>query len=167
MDVDHLKLEYIFYYGKLKARIISYLTIRDIIPLYRSNRFYYKTLKKELPQLFYLHFKRQQEKQQSVWVKNAKLYEKIFELFPSENTKTNAFKYLHFRIKPATYILPFLQEEQAELTRKDPPEEKEKPGRSGWKNWFNSEKNSKSLDRKDDGKFNLNALKSEEEFRKV
>jgi hypothetical protein len=40
-----------------------------------------------------------------------KHYEKVMELFPIENIKLNAIKYLHFRIKPATYILPYLQEE--------------------------------------------------------
>jgi len=46
VDLDHLKLEYIFYYGKLKQKILNYLSIKDIVPLYKSSRFYYKTLKK-------------------------------------------------------------------------------------------------------------------------
>ena len=114
------------------------------------------------------------EKRLTKEMKNAKLYERISELYPTENIKINAFKYLHFRIKPAAYILPYLQEEPLEFARKKEDEEKErererekeKGGKFTWRSLFNSEKGIKS-EKKDENKFSLSALKNEEEFKTI
>ena len=42
-------------------------------------------------------------------------YEKIYDQFPAENIRTNALKYLYFKIKPGGYILPYIQEDESSL----------------------------------------------------
>lgn len=41
----------------------------------------------------------------------AKDYEKIIDSFPSDNIRTNAIKYLYFKMKPGAYMLPYFQQE--------------------------------------------------------
>ncbi len=84
------------------------------------------------------------------------------ELFPIENIKFNAIKYLHFRIKPATYILPYLQEETEHPSPKLEPDTKEKERKFNWRGLFASEKQ-----KKEESKFSLSQLKNEDEFRRV
>lgn len=108
-----------FYYSKLKHQILAFLGIRDLAHLQSTSKFFYSTLKKQQPLHTFSVLKKQFSRQMSREMVKAKEYEKIFELFPVENIKLNALKYLHFKIKPATYILPYLQEEQAEAHKKD------------------------------------------------
>lgn len=75
------------------------------------------------------------------------------ELFPSENIKVNAIKYLHFRIKPASYILPYLQEE-IEVPQVE-NENKEK-SKFNWRGLFTNDKQ-----KKDENKFSLTQLRNE------
>lgn len=82
------------------------------------------------------------------------------QLFPSENIKVNAIKYLHFRIKPATYILPYLQEE-IEIPEKVENEAKER-SKFNWRGLFTNDKQ-----KKDQNKFSLSQLRNEEEFKKI
>jgi len=65
-----------------------------------------------MPFKLHAYYKKSYEKKITTDIESAKIYDRIYELFPEENIKINAFKYLFFRIKPATYILPLLQEEQ-------------------------------------------------------
>lgn len=39
-------------------------------------------------------------------------YERMFDNFPSENIRTNAIKYLFYKIKPGTYMLPYFQDDE-------------------------------------------------------
>ncbi len=41
----------------------------------------------------------------------AKDYEKIIDSFPSDNIRTNAIKYLYFKMKPGAYMLPYFQQD--------------------------------------------------------
>lgn len=81
------------------------------------------------------------------------------ELFPSENIKVNAIKYLHFRIRPATYILPYLQEEIEVPQVENEAKEKSK---FNWRGLFTNDKH-----KKDENKFSLTQLRNEEEFKKI
>ena len=36
-------------------------------------------------------------------------YKKVYDQFPAENIRTNAIKYLFFKIKPGSYMLPYFQ----------------------------------------------------------
>ena len=129
------------YFDKLRRRIIDYLDIGAVLNLSMANKFYRYTLKKELGGKMKEYFKGMYERRVDGEMRSAKLYERIYELFPLENIKINAFKYLHFRIRPATYILPFLQEEQVEIQKKEVEEEKDKQlGKFNWKFWGSDKK---------------------------
>jgi hypothetical protein len=38
-------------------------------------------------------------------------YERVIDSFPADNIRTNAIKYLYFKIKPGSYMLPYFQHE--------------------------------------------------------
>jgi hypothetical protein len=76
----------------------------------------------------------------------------------------NAFKYLYFKIKPASYILPYLQEDP-EVETKVEIESKDK-GKFNWRQMFTSDKN--KSDKKEEGqKFTMAQLKNEDEYKKI
>lgn len=58
----------------------------------------------------------------------------MFEMFPADNVKINAMKYLYFRARPGGYILPFLHEdyELEKLGEKEEIQDKDK----SWKSIF-------------------------------
>lgn len=119
MDLEHIKLDYLFYYGKIRQRVVAYLDVKDLLRLQQTSKFYYLSIKRRQARDFYLCLKKQYENRLTREIRDAKHYEKIYELFPSENIKINALKYLYFKIKPATYILPYLQEEPIDAPKHD------------------------------------------------
>lgn len=48
-----------------------------------------------------------------------KYYQKIYDTFPPDNIKSNALKYLFFKIKPGAYMLSYFQSEQEENDKSD------------------------------------------------
>lgn len=52
--------------------------------------------------------------------RSLKQQDKIIDSFPPDNIKTNAIKYLFFKIKPGAYILPYfqIQESQEKVQQK-------------------------------------------------
>lgn len=159
IDLDHLELEHIFYYSKLKHKILAFLSIRDLARLQTTSQFFYSSFKQQQSRHTFSVLKKEFSKLVSQEAKRAKEYSRIFELFPLESTKMNALKYLHFQIKPATYILPYLQEEQIEAHKKETEKAGKKEGRFSWRTFF--------ADKREENKFSLANLKQEAEFQKV
>lgn len=77
----------------------------------------------------------------------------------------NAFKYLYFKIKPASYILSYLQEDPEVEHTKVEVEPKDK-SKFNWRQIFTSDKN--KTDKKEEGqKFTIAQLKNEEDYKKI
>jgi len=66
-----------------------------------------RSLKREFLGVMWANYRRQLEEIRV----QAKDYEKIIDSFPSDNIRTNAIKYLYFKMKPGAYMLPYFQQD--------------------------------------------------------
>ena len=114
-----------------------------------------------LPRLAQSLTKQRLHRQEEEQVESVKYYEKVYEQFPGDNIRANAIKYLYFRVKPAGYLLPYLQEEGPQESSSQAQQPKPAGNSFNWRSLFANDKHKK------EEKLTVAQLANSQEFKRV